>query len=547
MARATLPAAARPWGWRIAVAAVLAVALVLRLWGLEHGLPYVYNADENAHFVPNAIGLFGHGFNPHYFVNPPAFTYLLHVVFALRFGGRGGVDHAFATDPSAVLAVARATSAVLGTAAVGLVYLAGARLAGRGVGLLAAALLAVAFLPVFYGHLALNDGPALAPIALSLWGAARIVRGGRAGDYALAGVGLGLACATKYTALVALAPLLGAAVGRPGGARGLLVAGAAAVAAFVAADPFAVLAPRELHGGLAHQLSATGDAEGKLGLTQASGHLYYLWTLTWGLGWVPLAAAVAGGVLVARRDPRLLAVLAPAPVLFVLVMGLQGRFYGRWLLPVFPVLCLLAALAVAALAGRRRPAPALVAIVLAQGVLTSVHGDRVLSRPDTRNLARTWMVEHVPAGTRVVVEPISPDAWASDVGRALPTSNGARWRKWRSLRSYLQGGRVVNIEDYGRTLFPGLLDRYRRAGFCWVVSGSTQRGRAEAQPAAVPRAIAYYRRLEREATLVHRVSPYRPGAGPVAFNFDWSFNPYPRAYARPGPDVRIFRLRGDGC
>ena len=98
----------------------------------------------------------------------------------------------------------------------------------------------------------------------------------------------------------------------------------------------------------------------------------------------------------------------------------------------------------------------------------------------------------------------------------------------------------MNIEDYGRTLFPGLLDHYRRAGFCWVVSGSTQRGRAEAQPAAVPRAIAYYRRLEREATLVHRVSPYRPGAGPVDFNFDWSFDFYPRAYARPGPDVRIY-------
>ena len=44
--------------------------------GLKHGLPYVYNADENAHFVPRAIGMFGHGFNPHYFVNPPAYTYL---------------------------------------------------------------------------------------------------------------------------------------------------------------------------------------------------------------------------------------------------------------------------------------------------------------------------------------------------------------------------------------------------------------------------------------------------------------------------------------
>jgi hypothetical protein len=240
--------------------------------------------------------------------------------------------------------------------------------------------------------------------------------------------------------------------------------------------------------------------------------------------------------------------MAPAPVLFILVMGAQDRFYGRWLLPVFPVLCVLAAIAVVALAERlpRWLAPGLVALLLAQGVIATVHGDRVLSRPDTRNLARAWLAAHLPAGARVVVEPINPDAWASDVGRALPTANGARFRKWRSLRD-VRDGRVVNIEDYERTLFPGLVDRYRRAGFCWVVSGSTQRGRAEADPAAVPEAIAYYRRLEREATLAHRVSPYRAGAGPVAFDFDWSFDPYPAAYRRPGPEVRIYRLGGGGC
>ena len=32
------------------------VALILRLIGFKTGLPYVYNADENAHFVPRAIG-----------------------------------------------------------------------------------------------------------------------------------------------------------------------------------------------------------------------------------------------------------------------------------------------------------------------------------------------------------------------------------------------------------------------------------------------------------------------------------------------------------
>src|SRR3954465_7694394 len=146
----------RRWPWWLALAVVLAVALGLRLWGIRQGLPYAYNADENAHFVPGAIGLFGHGLNPHFFVNPPAFTYLLHVVFDVWFGGRAGVSKTYALHPTEVFVVARVTAAVVGTLGVGLLYLAGAKLADRRVGLLAAALMAVAFLPVFYAHLAPN-------------------------------------------------------------------------------------------------------------------------------------------------------------------------------------------------------------------------------------------------------------------------------------------------------------------------------------------------------------------------------------------------------
>jgi hypothetical protein len=63
----------------------------------------------------------------------------------------------------------------------------------------------------------------------------------------------------------------------------------------------------------------------------------------------------------------------------------------------------------------------------------------------------------------------------------------------------------------------------------------------------VPRAIAYYRELERRADVVLHASPYHPGAGPVGFNFDWSFDYYPLAYARPGPEMTIFRLKGGRC
>ena len=193
---------------------MLLVAFVLRIWGVKQGLPYVYNVDEAANFVPSAVGYFFTGsYNPHYFVNPPAFSYLLHAVFAFWFGGgwpfgaKYDVGNAYATDPTQVFVVARVTAALLGTAAVGFIYLTGRRLYDRRVGLIAAALMAVAFLPVFYSHLALNDVPALLPLSISLYGSAGVLRRGTAIDYLLAGGGLGLAAATKYTAGIALLAL----------------------------------------------------------------------------------------------------------------------------------------------------------------------------------------------------------------------------------------------------------------------------------------------------------------------------------------------------
>src|SRR5215470_8413501 len=156
----------RRWPWLLAVIALLAGAFVLRLWGVKQGLPYSYNLDEGSHYVPRAIGMFGHSLDPHYYVNPPAYTYVLHAAFAIAYGGRTGVAHAFATDPQGVFVLARVIAAVLGTLAVWLLYLAAARLFDRRVALLAAALLAVAYLPVFYAHEALNDTPTLAPLCL---------------------------------------------------------------------------------------------------------------------------------------------------------------------------------------------------------------------------------------------------------------------------------------------------------------------------------------------------------------------------------------------
>jgi Dolichyl-phosphate-mannose-protein mannosyltransferase len=570
-----------PFG--LALTGVLALAFGLRLWGVKQGLPFVYNVDEASNFVPTAVSYyFTDSYNPHYFINPPAFSYLLHVVLGTWFGGGwpfgagNDVGSALATDPTGVFVVSRVTSAVLGTAAVAFVYLTGRRLFDRRVGLVAAAVMAVAFLPVFYSHLALNDVPALLPLAVSAYGSAGVLARGRPGDYALAGAGLGLAAATKYTAGIVALPLAVACgsqllAGRRAALRGIALGGALAVVAFVLANPHALLSFDEFWSDVRKQEEAASGF-GKLGLDYDSGLLYYVWVLTWGFGWVPLAAAVAGAVRAFAEDVRRALFLVPWPVVLMVYMGTQERFFGRWLLPAFPALALLAGLAVvrAVDALGRRPrarvalGAALCTALLAQGLFYSVHVDRVLSRDDARNQARAWMVDNIPPQSKVVVEPIVPDAWFADPdvndaatarARGL-TRSGRRWIKFPTGRTTIdeQGrkipggkGRFVSVEDYERTLRPSLVASYARGGFCWVVSGSTQYGRAFADPGEVPNAIRYYRALARHADLARVIGPYRGGDGPVEFNFDWSFNQYPRAYERPGPTVVIQRLREGAC
>jgi hypothetical protein len=198
-------------------------------------------------------------------------------------------------------------------------------------------------------------------------------------------------------------------------------------------------------------------------------------------------------------------------------------------------------------------ATAVVAVLLlGQGVVYSVHDDLVLARADTRNLTRAWMVGHVPWDTRIVLEPVVLGSWLRESGHA---TGAPRWVKYPALKSVIaangalapQSSHTVALEDYETTLSPALIGWYERLGYCWVVSGSTESGRALASPHAAPLAIAYYRALAAHAHVVYRVSPYAPGSSAPSFNFDWTFDYYPLAYRRPGPEMTVYRLRGGRC
>jgi hypothetical protein len=349
--------------------------------------------------------------------------------------------------------------------------------------------------------------------------------------------------------------------------RRLVLAGLVAVLAFVVANPYALLDPGTFLSGVNQQASLSAGADPvKLGTRPGNGLGYYLWTFTWGLGWVPSLAAVGGAaLLVVRRRIGLALVIFPALVFFLVYMGGQPRYFGRWVMPIFPLVALLGAYGATELIRwlrpRRLPGPLVVGLaavlLLGQSAMADVHNDAVLSRPDTRNLTRAWMVVHVPAGSKVVIEPLVPDNWAVDVGHALPvTPTGERWWRWPTWLSTLDRfgyemprgeHRFVLVDQYEKNLYPALLQRYATDGYCWVVLGSLQAGRAFAQPQDAPQAIAYYSLLAQRARLVYHVSPFSKGAHPVPFSFDWSIDYYPGQYHLPGPEMSVYRLTGGRC
>src|SRR4051812_47535876 len=181
----------------------------------------------------------GGDLNPGYFINPPAFTYLVAAWLSVLHLG-GDVQQLFADDPTRVFLDARVLTLLLSVGAVAATYAAGRAFFGRGAGLLAAAVMAVAFLPVFYSRQALNDGPAVLPCALGMWAAAAILHGGGRRAYAAGGACVGVAAALKYSDGVIVVAIVAAALAAPNRDwRGLAVgAGIAARGA----DPAGVLA-----------------------------------------------------------------------------------------------------------------------------------------------------------------------------------------------------------------------------------------------------------------------------------------------------------------
>src|SRR5918995_2250555 len=323
---------------RLVLALILVAGLGLRLWNIDYGLPFVYSIDEASHFASRAVEMFWQDLDPGYYQNPSAYTYLVYGLLRVLYGPLGflfdlpfgNVTEQFAKDPTEIWVAARVLAALLAMAGVLATYWAARRLWGVREGLVAAALLSFAFLPVAYSRVAVTDVGALAGVALALLFAARAADEGRTRDYALAGAAAGLAISFKYTAGLVLLPLGIAALARLRADRllalgGLALGGALAALVFVLLNPYVFGSLDVWWTDLRDQADVAAN-DAKAG-QQSGGVGYYLDSLTWGLGWAALAAALVGTAVELRRRLVRGLILIALPLALFVYLATQSRYF----------------------------------------------------------------------------------------------------------------------------------------------------------------------------------------------------------------------------
>ena len=399
------------FSWKLSI--LLVFAFVLRFWGVWFGLPDLYHADEP--IVVNHALAYGTGdLNPHFFNIPPLVSYLLFVCYGIFYlVGRGvGIFHSlsdfenlFYADPTLFYLIARLLFGVfIGTATVYLLYRLVRRFWDRRTAFWAAFFLAVNFLHARDSHYVYVDIPLLFTMLAGMFVFFQLMMKPLSLRlHALAGAMIGLAVAVKYNGAFLALPYLWICLKKISWkkwAPAWLLAAGCAICAFILLNPFAILDWRFFIKELAEQSAAN------IGGLPWIHHLRY--SLLGAMGWPFLLFALIawGRALFSKNVPT--QALAVFVLGYYLVLCKWGQPYDRYVLPLVPFLCILAADLLAVIVSKFPKMKLLFSGLLILAVLPPalkiVQWDRIMGAKDARTIAKEWIEKNVPAGSRVALD-----------------------------------------------------------------------------------------------------------------------------------------------
>ena len=516
-----------PRGGLWVLAAIVAIALGLRLWGIKADLPFATNVDEPYLVVPALEMAVRGDANPGWFGHPGS-TIIYPLAGAYRawsvlanggalLGPNPALSHVFAEHPGPFYLAGRLLSVAYAVLSLPLVFVIGRRLFNMRAALIGTGFAALSPLTIQYAQLVRTDSAGTFFAMLAVWLCLRVNDAPTLRNQLLAGAAIGLAVATRYLlALIALVLVAVDAMVLWRRARERAVTGrdlwavAAGLAAiglgFALATPYFFLEHQTALRNLAFEARSTHP--GADGLSTVGNFIWYLThALPSALG-APMAICAALGAMLAlyrRQAPQL--IVLGFVVAYLCAISVPALHWDRWIIQIVPPCALFAAGLVDAVAtrlsswtgGAALPRWAAIVVLVAAlcaepGYDVAIIGARA-SKPSTRILAREWIIENLPPGSRIAQE-------------------------WYTAP--LAGTGFIVSERFSLAE-KGSLEAYVGEGYRYAVASRGVYGRFLAQPGRYPERVAFYEDLFKRGRLIREWQP---------------------SETQGGPEVRIYELPG---
>ncbi len=429
---------------------VILLAIILRIWGIWFGLPYLFHNDEDFEVI-RALQLGTGDFNferigkgGYFFLLFFEYAALFIVLFATgTVGSAGEFAELYIKDPTAFYLLGRASTAVIGAATVYVAYKVGQLAYSRNAGLMAALLLAVNITHVKLSHFATVDVPVTFLALLTLYFALKISKSGLVRDYRWAALFAALATTTKIPAVLLILSLLAAhyfsVAKNQGGAlrrflgRNLWQSIAIFLSVYLIMTPGIVLYAEDVLWNILSKFGFGSEVEVTSGNVELDSRamwlntnlfLYYIVALKDSMTWPIFLAAAFGLVYAAvRRRPAdwILMLFAVTTYVTISLSADIQSFFPRYIVPAIPIFLLLAGRLLddvfeKILGEKRSMAPlALVLLLAVWPTATIISANIKMTMLDTRAVAREWFDANIPQNSKVFIE-----GWTNPANSTIP-------------------------------------------------------------------------------------------------------------------------------
>jgi 4-amino-4-deoxy-L-arabinose transferase-like glycosyltransferase len=413
---------------------ILFIALSLRLWGINFGLPHLYHTDEPKEVV-RALQLGAGSFNFSR-IGKGGYFYLLFFEYAVYFlilkisgAVTTGADFArlYFTDPSGFYLIGRITTALIGVLNVFVLYLLGKKVYGARAGMLGAIFLAVNFLHVQSSHYVTVDVPMTCFVTITLLFAIQMVRTGKLLYYALGFFFASCAIITKIPAAVVLVSLLIAHffVAKKDEkwikefffSKNLIIVLFVFVIILIIGNPGILLNYKYITNfvlitffGKSRELV---EGAALISREPVNQWLYYFAALKESMG-LPLLviSAVGLGFGLYKHDKEDVILISFCLIYFFLlcISTDTKHVYARYIIPILPILALMSARLIddviqrPIFKKRRYLSIILICAVLVQPLFNIVSENYFISHKDTRTSAKEWIEKYIPENSTILIE-----------------------------------------------------------------------------------------------------------------------------------------------